>query len=95
MIRLLTSILIIVLLFVAVMLNKYHQNISHVLGNGKTDEQICTAFKGFINWYFALSLLGLLFLYFNQKTATLIYLVLIMLVSAFYSLKISKNIHQS
>lgn len=95
MIRILTAILIIVLLFVAIMLNKYHQKISRVLGDGKTDEHIAKLFKSFINWCFVLSAAGLLFLYINQKIATLIYLVLIMSMSAFYSLKISKNIHSS
>lgn len=91
-IRILLIIIILVLFFVANYLNKNNLSFSKVLAGDHPQEPIQTIFKQFAKTCLILGAIGLLFLVLGHKTPALIYIAVVMIASALFSIKLSKLI---
>ncbi|MGX7030384.1 hypothetical protein [Vagococcus zengguangii] len=92
MIRVLLLFLMAMLVAIALLLKTKAKGIAQVAGSEQAKISIEKLFKSFSISLIILAILGLVFVYFNSKATALIYIAIIMLTSAFYSISLAKQI---
>lgn len=92
MIKLLLPLTALILTLIGYYFAKHRVNLSHVLGEEENQLSIQQLFLALSKTYYGLALLGLVLFFFPTKTIALGYISVIMIASAFFSLKLSKKI---
>lgn len=91
-IRILLSVIVIILFVVANYFKKNKDNFSQVLANDKPKEPIAKVFGTFGKACFILAIIGIPVLLYGHKTIALIYVAVVMAISAVFSVKLTKVI---
>lgn len=92
MVRILLIFLMAMLVIIAVLLNKKINDIAQMAGSEGNQIVLSKLLKDFSVSLIILALIGFIFVYFNTKVSALIYIAIIMLTSAFYSINLAKQI---
>ncbi|MGX6962339.1 hypothetical protein [Vagococcus xieshaowenii] len=92
MVRILLIFLMIMLVIIGLVLKTKIPAITKIASNEQAKIKLTQLFKQLVNALMILAVVGLLFVYLNTKVSALLYIAIIMLTSAYFSIMLAKQI---